>query len=303
MNPKKLPFTLLLACGLALGGGLRAQEPPPAAHAIQFPKLPDASPACTLRQRIGLTDVEIVYSRPSMRRHTVFGGIVPYGEVWRTGANASTKINFSTEVKLNGVEIPAGKYALYTIPDEKEWTVIIYKDPGLWGAFNYDATKDLARIKAAPVKLAEAVETFTIDFNDVRDDSATLNLSWGRTRVPVKLTVDIVGDLLVKIEGSMSSPEKKQPATYLQAATFYFNHSQDPKDLTKALLWVDTGLVSKPPIAFELLHLKAQILAKAGDKAGAMAAAQESSTLAIQAEGPGSSYVKMNMDIISSLRQ
>jgi len=231
-----------------------------------------------------------------VKNRTIFGGIVPYGQVWRTGANASTKISFTSAVKLNGTEIPAGKYALYTIPGEKEWTVIIHKDTTA-SIFNYNPTNDLVRFKAVPVKLAEPVETFTIEVGDIRDDSATLNLVWEKTRVPIRLELDLVSKLVPQIEAAMASPDKKQAGLFFQAATFYYNHDLD---LKKALDWVNAGLADNPRIAYEMLHLKAQILAKQGDKAGAIAAAKQSSELAIKAEGPGSSFVKMNQDLIAS---
>jgi hypothetical protein len=304
MNPGKL---LVFACGLALAGGLRAQPPaapPPQMMPVRFPALPLASPICTNIQRVGLTDITIIYSRPGMRGHpTIFGGIVPYNDLWRTGDNASTKISFSTSVRLggaDGVEIPAGTYGLYTIPDEKTWTVILNRDAGLWGKDLYDSKKDMARFKVTPVKLTDApVETFTIDINSIQDDSAVINLVWARVRVPIKVEVDIVSDLLLKIKDSMDSPVKKQPDTYLRAATFYFDHT---KDLAQALLWVNAGLISHPPIEYQLLYLKARILAKMGDRNGAIAAANQSSALARDAEGPGTPYFKMNQEVISSLR-
>jgi len=294
----------MFALGLALAGGLRAQTPnttPGPRPQIRFPALPPASPACTNIQRVGFTDIEIVYSRPSMRGHAIFGGIVPYNNLWRTGDNASTKITFSTPVKLGGAdgrEVPAGTYGLYTIPDEKAWTVMLNKDAGLWGADNYDPKKEAARFKVAPVKLVDAVETFTIDVNNIQDDSATINLNWARVRVPIKVEVDVVPDLLVKIKESMDSPISKQPATYLKAATFYFDHT---KDLAQALAWVKMGLVGHPPIEYQLLYLEAKILAKMEDRNGAIAAANQSSQLAIAFEGPGTAYFKMNQEVIASL--
>ena len=157
MKPGKFICALVFAFGLAQAGGLPAQPPSVAEQRslpILFPALPQASPICTNIQRVGLTDIEIVYSRPSMRLHTIFGGIVPYNDLWRTGDNASTKITFSTPVKLGGAdgrEISAGTYGLYTIPDEKAWTVILNKDAGLWGKDLYDLKKDAARFKVAPV--------------------------------------------------------------------------------------------------------------------------------------------------------
>jgi hypothetical protein len=283
-------FSLVLVFGSVFTTGLFAQTPK-----VDFPT---ASPTATLKQHIGLTDVGIEYSRPGVKGRVIYGGIVPYDVVWRTGANASTKISFTTPMKLNGTQVPAGKYALFTIPGETEWTVIISKDTNSFGAFGYKQENDLVRFKATPVKLAEPVETFTIDFNDIRDESATLNLIWEKTRVPIKLEVEVVSKVVPQVEAAMASTDKKQPQFYFQAATFYFNHDLD---LKKALAWLDTGLADKPRIAYELLNLKARILAKQGDKEGAIAAAKQSSELAVQAEGPTSSFVKMNQDLISSL--
>jgi hypothetical protein len=287
MNAKTLLFSLVCVSGLVLPSGLFAQTPK-----VDFPA---ASPACTLKQRVGLTDVEIVYSRPGAKGRAIFGGLVPYGEVWRTGANASTKISFSTPVRLNGTEVPAGKYALYTIPGEKEWTVILSKDTSLNGAFGYNPTNDLVRFKATPVKLTEPVETFTIEFNDIRDDSATLNLVWEKTRVPIKLELDLVSQLVPQIEAAMAAPGQKKP--YYQAAMFYYDHGQD---LQKASQWIDAAIADRE--TYYIVNLKAKILAKLGDKAGAIAAAKRSTELAIKAEGPKSGYVKMNDDLISSLK-
>jgi hypothetical protein len=235
-----------------------------------------------------------------VKGRVIYGGLVPFDEVWRTGANQATKITFSTPVKFNGADVPAGSYALYTIPGRTEWTVILSKNTSLWGAFGYNAKDDFVRVKATPVTLAEPVETFTIDINDIRDESATLNLIWEKTRVPVKLEVELTGKVVAQIEAAMASSDKKQAGFYFQAATFYYNHGLD---LKKALDWVNQGLEGQPRIAYEMLHLKAQILAKLGDKEGAIAAAKQSSELAIKAEGPGSSFVSMNQDLISSLQR
>src|SRR5665213_516514 len=291
MNSKILRFLSALSCGLMFATSLPAQTP--------TVDLPAASPACTVKQRIGLTDIEVVYSRPGVKDRTVFGGIVPYGQVWRTGANNATKITFSTPVKLNGTDIPAGTYALFTIPGADEWTIIINKGAAQWGAFQYDEKADVTRFKVTPVQLAEQIETFMIEFNDIRDESATLDLVWDHLVVPIKIDIELTSKLVPQIEAAMASPGKKSDGFYFQAATFYYNHDQD---LHKALDWVNAGLADKPGIAFEILHLKAQILAKQGDKAGAIAAAKESNELAVKAEGPDNSFVKMNQDLISSLQ-
>ncbi len=284
MNSKTLLSSLALASGLVFTSGLLAQTPK-----VDFPA---ASPAGTLKQHVGLTDIEIVYSRPGVKGRPIFDGLVPYGQVWRTGANAPTKISFSTAVKLNGTEVPAGQYALYTIPDKNEWTVIIHKDTTA-SIFNYNPTNDLVRFKATPVKLAEPVETFTIEINDVRDESATLNLTWEKTRVPVKLEVELVSKLVPQIEAVMAAPEGNKP--YYQAAMFYYDHGQD---LEKARKWIDAAIAQRE--AHYMVYLKAKILAKLGDKEGAIAAAKRSTELAIKAKDTG--YVKLNEDLISSLK-
>ncbi len=289
MNSKALLFALVFAGGLVVTSQLSAQTP-----AVNFPA---ASPACTLKQRVGLTDIEIVYSRPGVKNRTIFGGIVPYGQVWRTGANQATKITFSTPVKLEGNDIPAGTYALFTIPGETEWTIIISKNAAQFGAFQYNQKDDLVRFKVTPVTLAETIETFTIEFNHIRDESAVLNLVWEKTVVPIHLEVDVVSKLVPQIEAAMAAPGNKSDGFYFQAATFYYNHDLDQK---KALDWLNAGLADNPRIAYEMLHLKAQILAKQGDKAGAIAAAKQSTELAVKAEGSGSSFVKMNQDLIAS---
>lgn len=291
MNPRMKTLLLALATALAFVPGLFAQAPK-----VDFPA---ASPACTLKQRVGLTDIQIDYSRPGVKDRKIFGGIVPYGQVWRTGANNATKISFSTPVKLNGHDIPAGTYALFTIPGEDEWTIIINKNPNQFGAFQYDEKADLVRFKVAPVEIAERIETFTIEFNLIRDESAVINLIWDHTVVPIHLEIGLTDKLVPQIEAAMASPEKKSDGFYFQAATFYYDHHLD---LHKALDWVNAGLADNPFIAFEMLHLKAQILAKQGDKAGAIAAAKKSTELAIKAEGPENSFVEMNQNIINSLQ-
>jgi Protein of unknown function (DUF2911) len=293
MNAKLLLWSLAFIGGLAGVSRLPAQTP-----RIDFPA---ASPACTLKQRVGLTDIQVDYSRPGVKGRTIFGGIVPYGQVWRTGANQATRLTFSTPVKLEGHDIPAGTYALFTIPGENEWTIIINKDANQWGAFQYKEKDDVVRFKVTPVTLTDTrVETFTIELNYVRDESATLTLVWDRTVVPIRLKVEVAGKLVPQIEAAMAAPGKKSDGLYFQAATFYYDHN---RDLKQALGWVNAGLADNPRIAFEMLHLKAEILAKLGDKENAIAAAKQSTELALKAEGPASSFPKMNQDLISSLQE
>lgn len=283
---------LILAGAAAFAVSTPAQTPK-----VDFPA---ASPACTIKQRVGLTDITVDYSRPSMKGRAIFGDLVPYGQVWRTGANAATKITFSTPVKLNGQDVPAGSYALFTIPGEQQWTVILSKNANQFGAFSYNAKDDLVRFTTTPITLKESIETFTIEFNQLRDESAVLNLAWDQTVVPIRIEIGLVDKLVPQIEAAMASSDKKSAGFYFQAATFYYNHDLDPN---QALAWINTGLESKPGIAFEILHLKAQILAKQGDKDGALAAAKQSLDLAAKAEGPDGAFVRMDQELISNLQK
>lgn len=285
MKLKHLSLLLAVGSGFLVSAAAKAEAPK-----VEFPA---ASPSCTLKQRVGLTDIEIDYSRPSVKGREIFGAMVPYGKVWRTGANQATKVIFSTPVKLNGTEVPAGTYALMTIPGKDEWTIIINKGSDQWGAYKYDEKADLVRFKSKPIALSKPIETFTIDFNDVRDDSSYLNLAWDRTLVPIKLEVDFVDKLTSQIEAVMASDAEKKP--YFQAAQFYYNHD---KDMQKANQWVNAALAERE--AHYIVYLKAEILEKLGDKNGAIAAAKRSSELAEKANDPG--YVKLNADLIARLQ-
>ncbi len=292
MTIRLLRPALSLIAGSVLLTGLFAQTP---AAKLDFPA---PSPVGSLKQRVGLTDLTVDYSRPGMKGREIFGGLVPYDQVWRTGANTATKITFSTAVKLNGTAVPAGTYELFTIPGKTEWTVIIHKNMSQWGAYTYDQKNDVARVKATPVPNPYVVETFTIGTGDLRDESATLYFIWEKTRVPVKLEVDVTAALVPQIEAVMASTEPKKP--YVQAAMFYLDHNLD---LKKALGWMDAAIAAQPD-AFYLVYRKALIQAKAGDKAGAIATAQASLAAAAKAPSPAlrDEYVHLNEALIASLR-
>jgi hypothetical protein len=255
------------------------------------------SPAGTVIQRVGLTDIQINYYRPGAKGRKVFGGLVPYDHVWRTGANTATKISFSTPVKLNDTAIPAGTYELFTIPGVKEWTIIIHKNMSQWGAYAYDEKNDVARVKATPIPLHDHVETLDIYLNDLRDESATLNIAWEKVRVPVSLTLDVKSTLVPQIEAVMAAGGDKLP--YADAAMYYFENNLD---LKKAAGWMDAAIAAKPD-AFYLVYRKALILEKMGDKAGALATARKSQEAASQATGAiKDEYVGLNQAVIDRLK-
>ena len=265
------------------------------ANRIDFPA---ASPAAELRQRVGLTDFEIVYSRPSIKGREIFGELQAYGEVWRTGANAATKITFDTPIVFGGQAVAAGTYGLFSVPNEGEWTVILNRVADQWGAFNYDAAEDVLRVVVPSRKSGDPVESFLIWFDDLRDESATLNFAWEGTRVAVPITVDVKEKLVPQIEAVMASGQQQRDYIYFQSAGFYYDHDLD---LQKAARWIDLALKQNPN-AFWMLHLKAKIHAKLGNKAEAIAAAEASTTFAVAQEGPGSGYKVMNDAIIAELK-
>ena len=259
-------------------------------------EFPQASPTETIKQRVGVTDIGIVYSRPSAKGRVMLGGNNPYGQVWRTGANSATRLSFSTAVTVQGSHVDAGTYELFTIPAKDEWTVILQKAGNQWGAYAYDPKNDVLRVTVKPVALADPVETFTIDINDIHGDSATLVLIWEKTRVPVKLGFDVVGILSPKIDAALAAPGNKP---YAQAALFYLDHNLD---LDKALGWIDTAIAEQPD-AFYLIYQKARILAAKGDKPGALAAAKQSLELASKSSGPAKEeYTRLNEALIAGLQ-
>jgi hypothetical protein len=287
--------------GAFVATGLFAQ--PPAAPRLEFPQ---PSPKASFKQRAGLTDIEVEYFRPGVKGRKIFADkstlpLQPYGEVWRVGANNPTKITFSTPVKFGGQDVPAGSYGLYAIPGADEWTVILNrigeKD---WGAYAYKSDNDAARAKVKPVMLTVPVETCTIDVNDIRPQSATLNISWEQTRVPVKLEFDVVTQLQPQIEQVMASDAPRKP--YFNAAMFYYDNNLD---LKKASEWIDAAIIQQPA-AFYIVYRKGLILEKLGDKAGAIAAAQASRDAAAKAMDQPQllrdEYVRLNDALIARLK-
>jgi len=259
-------------------------------------EFPMASPTEDLKQRIGLTDFEIVFARPSAKGRVMLGGNNPYGTVWRTGANNATRFTTSTAVMVEGSKLDAGTYELFTIPNKDSWTIIFQKDQGQWGAYTYDPHNDILRVKATPVALADPVETFSIDFGDIRNESATLNLTWEHTRVPVHLSVDLVPVLVPQIEAAMAGPGAKP---YWQSAVFYVDHNLDP---AKALTWINAAIAAQPS-SFYLYYQKARILAQKGDKAAAITSAHASEALAAKDSPAGrDEYTRLNEALIATLK-
>ena len=282
-------FALGFVAGPLLPGSLRAAEE----KKIEFPA---ASQHALVKQRVGLTDVEVDYSRPNKNSREIFGGLVPYGRLWRTGANAPTKIKFSKPVTLGGKEIPAGEYALFTIPTADEWTIIVSKDAKVQSAADYKQENDAARITAKPVLIPNTVETFAIGLGDVKGASATLNLLWDKTRVSVKLTTDDVEQVSKQLEAVASAGTPLDPRTAYQAAAFYYDNN---KDMNQAAKWVDQAL-EKNPDAYFMHYKKAQIEARLGNKKEAVASAQKAIDILKKDKAPDESAIKNAQQIIDS---
>ena len=293
MKTSSLGVGFLLLGMMAAGSALAQGQQGPRINA------PAASPPSTLKQKVGFTDIEITYARPGMKGRKIFGGLLPYGEVWRTGANSATKVTFSTPVTIAGTELPAGSYALYSIPGQGEWTIIFNRVTGEWGAYSYKQENDALRTKVKPVSLSLPVETFTIDINDIRSESATINLEWEKTRVPVKFEVDVVKDVVAQIDSLVASGQTLSPQVYYTAAMFYHDHGLD---LKKAKTWIEEATKGDKPTFF-MLHGKAKILAKLGDKAGATEAAKKSiAAAAAQGGAVEAEYKRLNQTLLASLK-
>lgn len=259
---------------------------------------PQPSPAGSVTSVVGLTDIKIEYFRPKKKGRKIFGdgadALVPYGSIWRTGANNGTKITFSDDVKVEGVVVPKGQYLLLTWPGASEWTVALHKNVNMGGNMGaYDAGQDAAKFKVKPSKLTETVETFTINIGDIADDSksANIHLAWENTSVKFKVEVDYDAKVMSSIEANT----KVNPGNYFQAAVYYL---ETGRDLNKALEWINLAAESNPN-AFWVLYQKARIQQALGDKKGAKETATASLNAAKQANNRD--YQNMNEALIKSL--
>jgi tetratricopeptide (TPR) repeat protein len=254
-------------------------------------RVPAPSPTQTIQQDFGISSVQLIYSRPGMKGRKVFGDLVPYGKVWRTGANAATRIKFNDDVNFGGQPLKAGEYALYTIPREDEWDIVINKGSVNWGT-DYKQEDDILRVKAKPVKLADAVETFTMQIENIKPTSAELKIMWEKTAVAVPISVDIDKKVMEQIDNLMN----KDNRPYFAAAMYYMEAGKDTK---QALAWLDKALEQNPE-AFWVHHQRANALAKLGKKEEARQAANKSIELA-KAQN-NDDYVKLNEKLLASLK-
>lgn len=278
-----LGVLLHVLCGLAY-----AQVP-------AAPVWPRTNPPGVVRQRVGVTDIEVRYNRPSVKGREIFGALVPYGQVWRTGSDEATTVTFSTAATVGGAPIPAGTYELFTVPGRDQWIVIVHKHMSQWGSYRYDPANDVARVRVTPVTLASAVENFTVSIDDVTSRTSVLNLTWDRTRVPVLITVDTVGLTVPRIEAAMRADGRKP---YFLAAMFYF---ENDLDLEQAAAWMAAALAESPG-HIGMLYRQALILEKKGDREGAIAAARASlAGAATAARELREEYTSLNTALLARL--
>lgn len=278
-----------LAVGLVPGNIFAAEDK------VEFPA---ASQHAVVKQRVGLTDVEVDYSRPNKNDRTIFGGLVPFDKPWRSGANQPTKVTVSAPVKLGDKDLPAGEYVLYTIPGANEWAIIFSKNLKAQSLADHKPEDEAARVTAKPVTLAAPAETFTIGFEDLRANSATLYLEWDKTRVPIKLTTNDLEKVSKGIDATVKSGKPQEAGFYYSAASFYLDQN---KDLPQALKWVDQA-IEKNPKAYFMQYKKAQILAKLGNKKEAIASAEKSIELLRAQPNPDESAIGTSRALIESLR-
>lgn len=250
---------------------------------------PQPSPFSKVEQKVGLTDVTLEYSRPGMRGRQVFGNLVPYGQIWRTGANENTKITFSDDVKIGGKELKKGTYALYTRPNRDSWEVIFYSDTNNWGnPQKWDESKVALTTSAQVTELPFPMETFTIFFDDLSNDGAVINLVWENTVATVPFSVPTDAKATASIERVMNGPSASD---YFAAATYYHDSG---KDLKKAKEWIDKAVGMHDQDVFWMLRRKSLIEADLGLKKDAIASAKRS--LAAAEKAKNADYVKMNKD-------
>ena|SRR6186713_2886516 len=254
-------------------------------------KTPAASPTQTIKQDFGIGTIELSYSRPGIKGRKIYTDLAPAGKVWRTGANQATTLTFSDEVSIGGTKVAAGKYGLLSIPDKTEWILILTKQLDVTNPAAYKQENDIVRVKAKPTSLATPIETFTMQFANVKPSSTDLQLMWDHVAVSLPITSDIDKKVMNQIDDIMN----KDNRPYYQAGLYYL---ESGKDVKQALTWLDKA-VQQQPEAFWIHHQRANALVKLGRKDEAKQSAQKSMELAKKQNN--ADYVSLNEKLIASL--
>lgn len=252
-------------------------------------KTPAPSPSQTIKQDFSLSSIEVNYSRPAVKGRKIFGDIVPFGKLWRTGANNPTKITFGEDVKIAGKDLKAGTYQLITIPSQSSWDIIF--NTGTNGVFNYHPEENVLKVTVPSTSVSSLVESFTIQLANISANKLEIQIAWEKTQVSIPVETEIDAKILANIAKVMSQDSKP----YFEAASFYFEKGIH---LDKALEWVNKANEANST-AYWQFHLKAKIQAKLGDKVGAKATALKSIELA--KAGKNDDYVALNEKLIQSL--
>lgn len=255
-------------------------------------KTPSSSTAQTVKQEFGLGTIELSYSRPNTKGRAIFGDLVPYGAIWRTGANAATTLTFSDDVIIGGKTVPAGKYGLLTIPGATSWTIIISKQLDVTSPAAYKPEMDVVRVNASPAQLPFSIESFMIFFEKVQSNNLELMIVWDKTAVSLPITQEIDSKVMSQINNLMSNDNRP----YYSAAVYYMENN---KDLAKASEWLDKA-IEQNATAFWIWYQKAKCLSMLGKKVEAKAASVKSMELAKTAKN--GDYVTLNEKLQASLK-
>ncbi len=253
-------------------------------------KLPAPSPTCVVKQDFSTSNIEITYSRPATRGRKIFGSLITFGQVWRTGANSATKITFGEDVTLANNPLKAGSYALYTVPGENSWKIIINKGTSNWGVSVVHQKDDVIQFEVPLKKASDMVQSFTISVDNILNNKCDLTLSWENTKIVIPVFADNDARISKYLETSINNP--KRP--YMQAANYYLETNQN---LDKAISYTDKAIEENKD-AFYLYWLKARIYQKQGKKTEAIAAAQKASDLA--APTPYANEYKMDLETLKA---
>lgn len=260
-----------------------------------FAQLPAESQRASVMQTIGDTNITINYFRPNVKGREVWGKLVPYDQVWRTGANNATIFEVTNDVKINGQLLAAGKYSLHSIPTKGDWTVIFNKVADQWGSFQYDEKQDVLRVKATPKMLAESREQMTFTFDKLTKSTGELALTWEKLHLPIMIDVgDVNGRVMANLRKMLEDKTAKNyRQTLMQGANFVWNEKMSA-NYTEALGWVDEAL--KIQENFGALRMKAYLSAANGNKADAIANGEKAVTMGKASTPPANPELMKNLE-------
>ena len=258
-------------------------------------KTPQPSPTATITQKVGISNISVEYSRPGAKEREIFGGLVSYEKMWRTGANKATKITFDENCVFGGAKIKKGSYSLFTIPGKKEWTVVLNKNTELWGVGEYDKEKQVCSIVAKVIETKDFTESFTIDFGTFQSFSAIMSLKWANTKIGIKIESLAAKELEKQfVELLTKGPSAND---YYNGAKFFADNTSE---YDMALEWINTAIEKKPD-AFWMKFHKARILKKIGNNKQSISVAEEVISLAKEKQDDYG-YIKRSEDLIKSIK-